>query len=119
MRVLIKAPDIISQRNNAWCFNMLKRIASKESPIEQARRLKACKFKPGFDNMIPDTDLMWIEINSKRLTDDILNSRYNPMPAVGFYVVKKNGSYRKLVKLTVLDTIVIYRPESSKYIQRE
>ncbi len=85
---------------------MLKRIASKESLIGQAQRLKNRKFKPGFDNMTPDAALMWIEINSKRLTDDIISGRYTPMPAVGFRVAKKNGGYRKLARLTALDTII-------------
>jgi len=85
---------------------MLKRIASKESLVMQAQRLKARKFKPGFDNMPPDAALLWIEINSNRLTDDIIHGRYTPMPAMGFRVAKKNGSYRKPAKLTALDTII-------------
>lgn len=86
---------------------MLRTIASKDSLTAQAQLLKANgKFKPGFDNMTAASALLWVEINCARLTRDILKGRYAPMPAAGFRSAKKNGGYRRFVRLTALDRIV-------------
>lgn len=85
---------------------MIKRIASREAILVQAERLRERKFTPGFDGMTSAAAAMWIEINSERLTRDILSGDYKPMPAIGFRTAKKGGSYRQLARLTALDTII-------------
>lgn len=85
---------------------MIKRIASKETLLMQAERLKTRRFTPGFDKMTADAAAMWIELNATRLTRDITQGDYHPMPAVGFRSAKRSGSYRQFVRLTALDTII-------------
>ncbi len=85
---------------------VIKRIASRESLLVQAERLRERKFTPGFDGMTSDAALMWIEINGERLERDILSGDYSPMPAIGFRTAKKGGSFRQLARLTALDTII-------------
>ena len=49
---------------------------------------------------------MWLEINGENLSAQLRNGIYKPMPAIGFRIAKMNGSYRRLVRLTALDTII-------------
>lgn len=64
------------------------------------------KFSPGFDKMTPDAAEIWLSINGEKLCHQLNNGKYNCMPAVGFAVAKRDGSYRNLAKLTAIDTIV-------------
>jgi retron-type reverse transcriptase len=49
---------------------------------------------------------LWLEVNYKRFSSDVLNGRYTPMPALGFHVTKTSGGFRNLARLTAIDTIL-------------
>lgn len=81
-------------------------ILNMEHLEEQAIGLKRKNFKPGFDRMTADAAQIWMQINGARLIRDIADKRYTPMPAIGFVTAKINGGYRKLNKLTAIDSII-------------
>lgn len=85
---------------------MIKKIADKNNLLYYASMLKKKGFKPGIDGMTAEGAELWINLNGDRLCREILNGTYEPMPAKGFRIAKKNGSYRKITKLTALDTII-------------
>ncbi|MGN1117834.1 MAG: CRISPR-associated endonuclease Cas1, partial [Acutalibacteraceae bacterium] len=64
------------------------------------------KFTPGFDNMTLAAAATWIEINGEKLSHQLNASKYESMPALGFYVAKTDGHYRELARLTAIDTII-------------
>jgi CRISPR-associated endonuclease Cas1 subtype I-B len=84
----------------------MEKIASKDSLLEQAQRLMKRKFNPGFDKMTAETARIWITIHADRLIHDLNRGRYDPMPAIGFRIAKQDGQYRRLARLTALDTII-------------
>ena len=87
-------------------IHMIKEIAQVERLQACASALKSQKFKPGFDNMDGAAASLWIEINGQSLSQKLMHGQYEVMPAIGFRVAKKNGSYRRLAQLTAMDTIV-------------
>ena len=64
------------------------------------------KFSLGFDKMTPDAAEIWLSLNGDKLCNQLNGSKYNVMPAVGFNVAKTAGGYRRLAKLTAIDTII-------------
>ena len=84
----------------------LNRIVSKDLLIEQANELRKKHFRPGFDHMDARAAAIWLEVNYERFVSDVLEGRYQPMPALGFYATKTSGGYRKLARLTAVDTIL-------------
>lgn len=86
--------------------NILQEIANKEKLLKQADELKKKKFSPGFDGMTAEKAYIWFEINSKKIIKEIADGNYEPMPIVGFNTAKKNGGYRRFVKMTAIDTII-------------
>ncbi len=87
---------------------MMNQIADKEILLSKAQLLTAKKFKPGPDGMTASGAVFWIEINGKRLCRELLKGYYEPMPADGFCIAKKDGSYRQLSKLSAIDSVVQY-----------
>ena len=85
---------------------MLRDLLSKEALYEQANELKKKKFKPGYDGMSMDGAASWIFINGNRLCKDILQGDYCPMPAIGFKTAKTSGGYRRLVRLSAIDSVI-------------
>ena len=70
------------------------------------RRWRTGIFKPGFDSMTADALVIWLEINGDGLARDLLSGRYKPLPAIGTNIAKKHGGYRRIVRLTALDTVI-------------
>ena len=64
------------------------------------------KFSPGFDKMTPDAAEIWLKMNGEQLCHQLNSGKYKVMPAVGFNVAKVDGRYRRLAKLTAIDTII-------------
>ena len=87
---------------------MMKQIANEECLLDKARLPEARNFKPGTDGMSASGAVLWIDINGKRLCRELNKGYYEPMPAVAFTSAKKNGSYRRLAKLTAIDSVVQY-----------
>ena len=85
---------------------MIKDILNKDTILEKAKFLSGKKFKPGYDGMSMDGAYSWIYINGERLCNDIINGDYRPMPAMGFRSAKMQGGFRKLSRLTAIDTIL-------------
>ena len=72
----------------------------------QCSKLKGKNFKPGFDRMTADAAKIWFQVNTKRLIKDISDRRFAPMPAAGFTSAKLSGGYRRLNKLTAIDSAI-------------
>ena len=87
---------------------MMKQIANEECLLDKARLLETRNFKPGTDGMSASGAVLWIDINGKRLCRELTKGYYEPMPAVAFTCAKKNGGYRRLAKLTAIDSVVQY-----------
>lgn len=87
---------------------MMSLIANKEELLSQAHMLNERNFKPGSDGMTASGAVLWIEINGKRLCRELDKGYYEPMPAATFCTAKKNRGYRRLAKLTAIDSIVQY-----------
>lgn len=87
---------------------MMKQIANEECLLDKARLLETRNFKPGSDGMSASGAVLWIDINGKRLCRELTKGYYEPMPAVAFTCAKKNGGYRRLAKLTAIDSVVQY-----------
>ncbi len=85
---------------------MLERICDQNVLIGFAKALADRGFKPGFDSMTADALVIWLEINGDGLARDLLSARYKPMPAIGTNIAKKHGGYRRIVRLTALDTVI-------------
>ncbi len=64
------------------------------------------KFSPGFDKMTPDAADTWIRINGEKLCRRLNEAGYDAMPASGFNVAKANGQYRRLARLTAIDSVI-------------
>lgn len=78
-----------------------------EDLIKACEALKAkTHFSPGFDKMTPDAARTWLKINGDRLCNQLNGGKYHVLPALGFNTAKLDGSYRKLSKLTAIDTII-------------
>ena len=84
-----------------------KKISDKNALLLQADALRKKKFTPGFDGMTADKAYMWFGINVTAVSDELKKGRYKPMPVSGFYTAKKNGGYRKLVRTTATDAIIM------------
>lgn len=87
---------------------MMNQIANKEILLAKARQLSAKNFKPGSDGMTASGAALWVEINGKRLCRELEKGYYEPMPAAAFRTAKKGGGYRRLSKLSAIDSIVQY-----------
>ncbi len=87
---------------------MIKQIADKEILISKAHMLRKRDFKPGSDGMSASGAALWIEINAKRLCREIENGGYEPMPAASFRIAKKDGRFRRISKLTAVDSAIQY-----------
>lgn len=87
---------------------MINQIANKDILISKAEMLRHRNFKPGSDGMSASGAALWIEINAKRMCREIENGCYEPMPASSFRIAKKNGSFRRISKLTAVDAAVQY-----------
>ena len=92
--------------NEKRVMTMLERICDKNVLIGFAKALADRGFKPGFDSMTADALVIWLEINGDGLVRDLLSGRYKPLPAVGTNIAKKHGGYRRIVRLTALDTVI-------------
>ena len=64
------------------------------------------KFSPGFDKMTPEAAETWLQINGSQLCNQLNGGKYKVMPASGFYMAKADGAYRRLARLTAIDTII-------------
>ncbi len=58
--------------------------------------------------MTAEGALAWLHINGERLCRELLDGSYRPMPAVGFRTAKTHGGYRRLSRLTALDSVIQY-----------
>ncbi len=86
---------------------MPKIIFTTEDLMKGCRALKAKpKFSPGFDKMTPEAAETWLQMNVEQLCHSLNSGKYRVMPAIGFNVAKMSGQYRRLAKLTAIDTIV-------------
>ena len=78
-----------------------------EDMLSECSNLKAKhKFTPGFDKMTPEAAETWMKINGERLCSQLNGGKYLVMPASGFNVAKADGNFRRLAKLTAIDTII-------------
>ncbi|MBQ2724488.1 MAG: CRISPR-associated endonuclease Cas1 [Clostridia bacterium] len=85
---------------------MFSSIINTENLITYAEILSRRKFRPGYDSMTAEGALAWLRINGDRLCRELHDGVYRPMPAVGFRTAKNRGGYRKLSRLTALDTVI-------------
>jgi len=92
--------------NNIGEVRILLSTLTKENLLEKAVQLKRKRFRPGFDNMNASSTIMWLTVNGNRLIEELSSGTYVPMPAMGFFVAKKDGHYRNLARLTAIDKII-------------
>lgn len=92
--------------NDNRVIKMLERICDKNVLMGFAKALADRGFKPGFDSMTADALVIWLEINGDGLACDLLSGKYKPLPAIGTNIAKKHGGYRRIVRLTALDTVI-------------
>ena len=86
---------------------MAKLIFTEEDLFTGSALLRSRpRFTPGFDKMTPEAAETWLKINGERLCHALNAGKYRAMPAIGFNVAKLDGSYRRLARLTAIDTIV-------------
>ena len=85
---------------------MFASVFTEENLLLHAENLCRKKSRPGYDSMTADGALAWLRINGERLCRELRNGSYSPMPAVGFRTAKTRGGYRRLVRLTALDTVI-------------
>lgn len=85
---------------------MFSSIINMDNLLLHAEILNRKKFRPGYDSMTAEGTLAWLRINGDRLCRELNDGVYRPMPAVGFRTAKTRGGYRKLAKLTALDTVI-------------
>lgn len=85
---------------------MFSPIINIDNLLAHADMLNRKKFRPGYDSMTAEGTLAWLHINGDRLCRELHDGAYRPMPAVGFRTAKTRGGYRRLAKLTALDTII-------------
>lgn len=81
-------------------------LFEKERLLSLARELKREHFKPGYDNLTAESTETWIEINYDNLFVQLKESKYQPIPLLGFSVIKKNGRFRRLTKPSAPDMIL-------------
>ena len=81
-------------------------IVTIDGLVEKCGALKKRHFRPGFDGMTAEAASLWIQVNGKRLLEDMRAHRYRPMPAMGFTVAKLSGSYRQLSRLAARDSAI-------------
>ena len=84
----------------------LKDILTLDDLLEQAAVQRDKKARPGLDGMAGKDSLLWMQINGKRLLEEILSCRYEPVPAMSYTIAKQFGSYRRISVLSVIDRIV-------------
>lgn len=77
-----------------------------ERLIELARELSKKGYKPGTDNMTGKSAELWLKVNGDNLKNVLLSGKYTPMPLTGFRVTKKGGGFRRLTRLTAIDTCI-------------
>lgn len=87
-------------------MHKLAEIVTVERLIEEGAVLKGKGFSPGIDRMTPEAAILWVQINGRRLLDDLVSGRYEPMPALGFTSAKKHGGFRQLSKCTAIDRMI-------------
>ena len=102
--ILTQKKFIIKQGGGA--VKLLSEALTIDLLLEQCDKLKRKNFHPGFDRMTADAAKIWIQVNGNRLLRDIADGRFSPMPAIGFSVAKMNGGYRRLCRLTAIDSLI-------------
>ena len=85
---------------------MWKKNIGREELLQKAAELKKNGFKPGCDGMNAKSAELWMAINGERLLSSFFRGDYDPMPAEGFRVAKKNGTFRILTRMTAIDSIL-------------
>ena len=85
---------------------MFTSIINTDNLFTYAEMLNRKKFRPGYDSMTSEGALAWLRINGDRLCRELNDGAYRPMPAVGFRIAKTRGGYRRLSRLTALDTVI-------------
>jgi len=88
------------------CFCLFTSVFTPENLLSYAKTLCREKKRPGYDSMTADGTYAWLSINGDRVCREISDSIYRPMPAIGFRTAKTKGGYRRLVRLTILDTVI-------------
>ena len=83
----------------------MREILTYEGLVEQSIAQRDKKSRAGIDGMSGMDALLWMQINGERLLQEIMDGRYEPIPAVCFATAKQSGSYRILSVLTVTDRI--------------
>ena len=85
---------------------MWKKKIGQDELLQKAAELKKNGFKPGCDGMSAKSAELWMAINGERLLGSFFRGDYDPMPAEGFRVAKKNGTFRILTRMTAIDSIL-------------
>ena len=85
-------------------------MIGRDELLQKAAELKKNGFKPGCDGMSAKSAELWMAINGERLLGSFFRGDYDPMPAEGFRVAKKNGTFRILTRMTAFsDNSYAYR----------
>lgn len=79
---------------------------TQEDLLNRIKEAKRRGSRPGYDNMTPQSAELWLMINGERLLRQLKEGRYEPSPVQGFFVAKKNGQCRTLVRTTVIDAAI-------------
>ena len=85
---------------------MWKKDLTGDLLLRKAQELRAGGFKPGADDMNARSAELWFSINGDRLLKTLRQGDYLPMPVMGFRTAKKDGSFRRLTRLTAIDTVI-------------
>ena len=76
--------------------------------LQNAQVLKRKKFKAGVDNMTSDEAYSWLQINGAQLLRRLKRGTYEPAAALTYPIAKQSGGYRRVAKLTAIDTVIQY-----------
>lgn len=89
--------------------------------LENAQLLKNKKFKAGADRMTADEAYSWLQINGAQLLRQLKRGTYEPAAALAYPIAKQNGGYRRVAKLTAMDTIIqhVMMDVVSPYLEKQ
>ena len=89
--------------------------------LQNAQLLKSKKFKAGVDRMTADEAYSWLQINGAQLLRQLKRGVYEPAAALTYLIAKQSGGYRRVAKLTAIDTVIqhVMMDVVSPYLEKQ
>lgn len=89
--------------------------------LQNAQLLKNKKFKAGVDHMTANEAYSWLQINGAQLLRRLKRGSYEPAVALTYTIAKQSGGYRRVGKLTAIDTVIqhVIMDVVSPYLEKQ